>query len=88
MKKFKEKKMHIDESKKFDKRNIERNIKNGIIIQKDYEIYLYKLPDVSDKVFNIEGSLIDNMEFDKRKENDIQTKKRGLKKKATKGKVK
>jgi hypothetical protein len=28
------------------------------------------------------------MEFDKRRENDIQTKKRGLKKKATKGKVK
>ena len=52
--------MHIDEQKKFDKRNIERNIKNGTITQKDYEIYLSKLPDVSDKIFNPEESLDDS----------------------------
>ncbi len=44
--------MHIDQNKKFDIRNIERNIKEGIITQKDYEIYLSKLPDVSDKIYN------------------------------------
>jgi hypothetical protein len=44
--------MHIDENKKFDIRNIERNIKEGIISQKDYENYLSKLPDVSDKIYN------------------------------------
>jgi len=46
--------MHIDEDKKFDKRNIVRNIKNGIITQKDYEILLSKLPDASEKLFNPE----------------------------------
>lgn len=43
--------MHVDESKKFDKRNIERNIKDGIISKKEYENYLSKLPDLSDKIF-------------------------------------
>ncbi len=43
--------MHIDEGKKFDKRNIEKNVKDGIITQKDYEIYLSKLPDVSHKIY-------------------------------------
>jgi len=51
--------MHIDESKKFDKRNIERNIKDGIISKEDYENYLSKLPDVSDKIF-IEDLSSDN----------------------------
>jgi hypothetical protein len=44
--------MHIDEEKKFDVRNLERNIKSGVSTQKDYAIYLSKLPDASDKVFN------------------------------------
>ena len=44
--------MHTDENKIFDKRNAERNIKNGIITPEDYEIYLSKLPDVSDKLIN------------------------------------
>jgi hypothetical protein len=43
--------MHIDENKKFDKRNITKNLKDGIIAQKDYETYLSKLPDTSDKLF-------------------------------------
>jgi len=80
--------MHIDEIKKFDKRNIERNIKNGIMTQKDYEIFLSKLQDVSDKIFNPEESPIDLIDFESKKENEIQTKKRGLKKKAMKGKGK
>jgi hypothetical protein len=41
--------MHIDDSKKFDKRNVQRNIKDGIFTQKDYDGYLSKLPDVGDK---------------------------------------
>lgn len=46
--------MHIDENKKFDKRNIEKNIKGGIITEKDYELFLSKLPDVGDKLFSPE----------------------------------
>jgi len=46
--------MHIDEDKKLDKRNIGRNVKDGVMAQKDYEIYLSKLADVSDKLFNPE----------------------------------
>jgi len=79
--------MHIDESKKFDKRDIERNIKNGIMTQKEYDIYLSKLPDAIDKLFNPEESLTDSEAFESKRDNEIQTKKRGLKKK-TKGKGK
>ena len=42
--------MHIDENKKFDKRTISRNLKEGIISEKEWEAYLKKLPDVSEKV--------------------------------------
>ena len=79
--------MHIDENKRFDKRNIEKNIKNGIITQKDYEIYLSKLPDISDKLFSLEEELTDSDELELRKEGEITHKKRGSKKKA-KGKGK
>jgi len=79
--------MHIDENKTFDKRNVERNIKNEIIAPKDYEIYLSRLPDVSDKVFNPEESIPDSRDFESKKDNEIQSKKRGEKKK-TKGKGK
>ncbi len=51
--------MHLDENKKFDKRNIERNLKDGLITKKDYENYLAKLPDVSDKVFSPEEEGVD-----------------------------
>ncbi len=43
--------MHIDESKKFDVRTIERNIREGLISKEEYEQYLQGLPDVSDKVY-------------------------------------
>ena len=43
--------MHIDDSKKFDKRNIQRNIKDKIITHKDYDVYLSRLSDVGNKVF-------------------------------------
>jgi len=43
--------MHIDDSKKFDKRNVQRNMKDGILTQKEYDGYLSKLPDVGDKAW-------------------------------------
>ena len=79
--------MHIDENKKFDKRNAGRNIKNGTITQKDYEIYLSRLPDVSDEVFNPEESIVDFHDLESKKLDETQARKRGEKKK-TKGKGK
>jgi hypothetical protein len=78
---FEEKNMHIDEDKKFDKRNIMMNIKNGIITQKDYEILLSKLPDTSDKVFNPEEDSSESGEIELRKESEISSKRRKAKKK-------
>jgi hypothetical protein len=79
--------MHIDENKKFDKRNIERNIKNRIITQKDYETYLSKLPDAIDKLFNLEGFSVNSEKFESKKEGEIQPKKKAVRKKS-KGKGK
>ena len=73
--------MHIDEDKKFDKRNIMMNLKNGIITQKDYEILLSKLPDASDKLFNPEETSDDSGEIESKREGEISSTKRGAKKK-------
>ncbi|NWG03839.1 MAG: hypothetical protein HXY44_13395 [Syntrophaceae bacterium] len=73
--------MHIDENKKFDKRNLEKNIKNGIISKKDYDLYLSKLPDVSDKLFNPEEATNDSDEIGLKKDEEGATKKRVIKKK-------
>ncbi len=73
--------MHIDEGKKFDKRNIAKNIKNGIISQKDYEIFLSKLPDVSDKLFNPEESSAALDEVKSRMEGEAPLRKKRVKKK-------
>ena len=79
--------MHTDEEKKFDIRTIERNTKSGIITQKDYEIYLSKLPDVSDKVFNQEETLEDSGEGESKREGELSSKKKEMKRKVkTKGK--
>ena len=79
--------MHIDEDKKFDKRNIARNIKNGVITQKDYDTFVSKLPDVSNKLFNPEETSIDLGEAESREVSEASAKKKGIKKKA-KGKGK
>ena len=71
--------MHIDENKKFDKRNIEKNIKSRIITQKDYENYLSKLPDVSDKLFIFGENLTDSNVLASKGENEISSKKKGKK---------
>ncbi len=78
--------MHIDEGKKFDKRNIEKNIKSGIINEKDYEMFLSKLPDVSEKLFNPEEAVAESEEL-QAKEGEALPKKKILKKKV-KGKAK
>ncbi len=71
--------MHIDESKKFDKRNIERNLKEKIITLKEYESYLARLPDVSDKIYIPE-------EFEEQeKEEENELKKKKIKKRSSKG---
>ena len=79
--------MHIDEDKKFDKMNIVRNIKNGIITKKDYEILLSKLPDASEKLFNPEENpaLLD--EIKSKKDSEASSKKKGVRRRA-KGKGK
>jgi hypothetical protein len=38
----------------FDLRNVERNIKRGLITRKDYEKYLKNLTDAKDKIRNDE----------------------------------
>jgi hypothetical protein len=68
--------MHIDEDKKFDKRNVARNIKSGIISQKDYEIFLSKLPDAGNKLFNPEDPSTDLDEIESEKEGEISSKKK------------
>jgi hypothetical protein len=79
--------MHIDENKRFDKRNIEKNIKDGIITEKDYEMFLSKLPDASDKSFNPGDVAGDLEKLDTREEGEVLPKKKVVKKKA-KGKAK
>ncbi len=73
--------MHIDEDKKFDKRNIVRNIKDGIITHKDYETFLSRLPDASNKLFNPDEPSADLDEIESRKESEVSLKKKGLRKK-------
>jgi hypothetical protein len=74
--------MHIDDGKKLDKRNIQRNLKDRIITQKDYDAYLSKLPDVSDKVFVPES---DSKELDIKGDTEAESQK-GSGKKKPKGK--
>jgi hypothetical protein len=73
--------MHTDEGKRFDKRNIARNIKNGVINQKDYEIYLSKIPDASDKIFNPEEPLPESYDIESDRQEGHESRKRGGKKK-------
>jgi hypothetical protein len=79
--------MHIDDSKKFDKRNIEKNVKDGIITEKEYEMLLSRLPDVSDKLFNAEEAVAGPEQSEARKEGEMRPKKKVIKKKV-KGKTK
>ena len=71
--------MHTDENKIFDKRNIERNIRSGIITKRDYDVYLSKLPDVKEKLFDPEELSGDSDESESKKGDE--PKKRTVKKK-------
>jgi len=73
--------MHIDEGKRFDKRNVAQNIRNGIITQKDYEIFLSKLPDASEKLFDPEESIAGLDEIKSKREDETLSKKKGVRKK-------
>lgn len=68
--------MHIDENKKFDKRNLEKNIKDGTISGKDYEMFLSKLPDVTDKLYSPEEELGESGEIEERKEGESSNRKK------------
>ncbi len=76
----KERPMHTDENKRFDKRNVPRNLKEGVVTQKEYDVYVSKLPDVTDKVFNPD-ELPDSEGLD-----EVEAKKRKSKKGKDKGK--
>jgi hypothetical protein len=71
--------MHTDENKIFDKRNIERNIRSGTVTKRDYDIYLSKLPDVTDKLFDPEEFSVDSDEIESKKGGEL--KKKSVKKK-------
>lgn len=45
----------VDPKKKFDVRNIERNLKEGVITEEELKEYLESLPDVSHKIYRPEG---------------------------------
>ncbi len=51
---MKEKSMHTDQSKRFDRRNIQSHLRRGVMTSKEYESYIAKLPDVSDKIYDPE----------------------------------
>ena len=75
---YKEIAMHTDESKRFDKRNIESNLRRGIMASKEYENYLNKLTDVSDKIFDPEDESSGQQEAaELRSGHEGMTKKRG-----------
>jgi hypothetical protein len=74
----KESTMHTDESKRFDKRNIESNLRRGFMAPKEHESYLNKLPDVSDKIFDPEDESPGKLEdLDTKIDHEEITKKKG-----------
>jgi hypothetical protein len=70
--------MHTDESKRFDKRNIQSNLRRRVVSKKDYETYLTKLPDVSDKMFSFEEKSSEiGEELEEKRTLDVASKKKG-----------
>jgi hypothetical protein len=51
--------MHIDERKRYDKRNMENNLRGRGVLPKDYEAYLARLPDVGDKAYTPEQEVLE-----------------------------
>jgi len=52
--------MHTDQGKRFDKRNIESNLRRKVMTPKEYESYLAKLSDMSHKIFDPEEEFSEN----------------------------
>ena len=52
--------MHTDQGKRFDKRNIEANLRRKVMTPKEHESYLSKLPDMSHKIYDPEEELLEN----------------------------
>ncbi len=73
--------MHTDNGKTFDKRNIESNVRKGVLSRKDVEAYLAKLPDVTDKMFNPDEFSEEQERSDLGNDQEEASKKRGAKKK-------
>ena len=70
--------MHTDESKRFDKRNIQSNLRRRVVSKKDYETYLAKLPDVSDNIFSFdEKSSEIGEDFEEKRTLEVASKKKG-----------
>jgi hypothetical protein len=75
---YKEMPMHTDENKRFDKRNIESSLRRGVMASKEYENYLNRLPDASDKIFDPEDESPGQQEdVELRGSHEDMTKKRG-----------
>jgi hypothetical protein len=77
----KEKAMHTDEKKKYDTRIIEIHFRRGMVLPKDYETYLSKLPDVGNKVYNPEEEDLEEGEgLDSRGDSEEDARRKGMKK--------
>jgi hypothetical protein len=73
--------MHTDETKKYDKRIIEILLRRRMVLPKDYEAYLSKLPDVSSKVYDPEEEgLEEGEEFGSRVDSEGDARRKGMKK--------
>ncbi len=60
--------MSRDESKMYDVRTLERNLRKGVITRKDYDKFLKGLPDRSDNVAVSRPDDDDKDDFDDRAE--------------------
>jgi len=80
--------MHIDGNKKFDKRNIEKNIKDRLITFKDYETFLSGLPDISEKIYISGETIFESGEREATPKDEAPPGKKGAKKKTNKSRLK
>jgi hypothetical protein len=80
--------MHVDENKKFDRRNIEKNIKNGLITFKDYETFLAGLPDANEKMYAPGETFSETGEKETTGKEEALSGRKGSKKKANKPRLK
>lgn len=51
----------VKESRKFDVRTIERDVREGNVSRKEFQDYLESLPDVADKAEKIESEFVEGV---------------------------